>query len=1120
MNTWLSLLAVATTPWHLDLSGGLDGSWACRMIVEITNAAPTPAAADTVTVDLTPLAGARITELRVATTEPDAELLFDILSRTGASRRDGIIEAGDRLLVPMYLDGNAVGRLYVYANNPRAAPVPEFWNPTLRNGSFEICRDGLPEGWQPATTSALHRAMWHATSGRNGSAGLVVCVASGAPSTWVQWRQQLSSLAGGRRYGLSGWIRTRDLRGRAGWFIHVYTNGGPPIIHHAELKRDVREWTHVSMEFEVPPGIWSAMVGTLLYGSGEADYDDVEISPISGGPVLKVMATRVETRPPSPSMPMFAPRFETHEVVAARILPIEPERSAEVAVVLADVRPLGGRWYGARPDGPLRAITPDGIPSTAIRVGDHVLLERAPNAAAVWDLFARGATAQPTPAIGLPNAGNLAPPLLAEDGRSVGRGWRFVGRADTARAGVRWVDDVQTLEFDASSASNAWTGWVSEPIALEPSATYVLAGLLSADDITAGAVVHAHLRTAGGQLVKGQWAIHTSPGATNGGWTLSSSVFRAPPDAASISLHLTVNRPGRVRHRAVYLARADRARIVAITTPRPPSGDAPHLWSADPLVKVFRNDVPPPEPPASLRLRAARGETELAQLVVYAGSTARDAALEVPPLRGPAGAVLTAHVEAVGYVPVDHPTAYYRDDSLPGFRRRPRSAGNTDGWAGEWPDPLIPTHSARVEARQNQPFWITVHVPAETRPGHYESRVCVRLDQRPFAEVPIIVEVLPMILPRRPSLQILLDLRTGPGGDFGSGIAQVGTERRRAWLRMLAEHRVGIDRIQPEPEFRWLNGRVEIDGSAYEAEAAYCFDELGMSAAYTPTFFYQFGWAYRPRSRFGLEPLSPEWKHAMQQAAYVFAECLRRRGWHDYYLLYISDEPHFDHEFVIEQMRQLCRMYHDSGAGFPIYSSTWRHCPSWDDSLDVWGVGQHGSCPVETMERLRAAGRRLLFTCDGQMAIDTPYLATERLLPYYCYKYGARGWEFWGVSWWTFDPWTFGWHSFIRQSDEGTRHYFIRYPNGDGYLAYPGGRVGIDGPVRSIRLAQVREGAEDYELLRMLDAAAGPNAPALMAARELVTIPNAGGLRSLSILPDPSVVRRVREQVLDALVAR
>lgn len=116
------------------------------------------------------------------------------------------------------------------------------------------------------------------------------------------------------------------------------------------------------------------------------------------------------------------------------------------------------------------------------------------------------------------------------------------------------------------------------------------------------------------------------------------------------------------------------------------------------------------------------------------------------------------------------------------------------------------------------------------------------------------------------------------------------------------------------------------------------------------------------------------------------------------FVYYISDEPHFDHDFVVDQMQRLCTLIHDVDPDLPIYSSTWRHCAAWDESLDIWGVGQYGCFPVAEMQRQLAAGKQLWFTCDGQMATDTPLLATERLLPYYCFKHGAAGFEFWGVA--------------------------------------------------------------------------------------------------------------------------
>ncbi len=148
-------------------------------------------------------------------------------------------------------------------------------------------------------------------------------------------------------------------------------------------------------------------------------------------------------------------------------------------------------------------------------------------------------------------------------------------------------------------------------------------------------------------------------------------------------------------------------------------------------------------------------------------------------------------------------------------------------------------------------------------------------------------------------------------------------------------------------------------------------------------------------------------------------------------------------------------------------------------------------------------------------------------MPHYCFKYGVEAYEFWGVAWLTYDPYRFGWHAYIHQSSEPGSSYWVRYPNGDGFLLYPGKPIGYDGLVSSIRLEQAREGVEDYEYLDLLrqqiaDAnAAGRDTTAaehaMHEAAELVSIPNAGGRYSTKILSDPDAVFRVRRALAAAI---
>jgi hypothetical protein len=45
---------------------------------------------------------------------------------------------------------------------------------------------------------------------------------------------------------------------------------------------------------------------------------------------------------------------------------------------------------------------------------------------------------------------------------------------------------------------------------------------------------------------------------------------------------------------------------------------------------------------------------------------------------------------------------------------------------------------------------------------------------------------------------------------------------------------------------------------------------------------------------------------------------------------------------------------------------------------------------------------------------------------------------------------------------------YSRFPNGDGFLNYPGAPINQNGWLPGIRLEAVREGAEDYEYYRIL----------------------------------------------------
>ncbi|HQF14953.1 MAG TPA: DUF4091 domain-containing protein, partial [Thermogutta sp.] len=339
----------------------------------------------------------------------------------------------------------------------------------------------------------------------------------------------------------------------------------------------------------------------------------------------------------------------------------------------------------------------------------------------------------------------------------------------------------------------------------------------------------------------------------------------------------------------------------------------------------------------------------------------------------------------------------------------------------------------------------------------------------------------------------------------------------------------------------YRDGQVRADFTEYDRVARWYFDTLKLPVTYTPHVFYLFGWGFPPRNFFGQTPypgdspfegvnrseLRPEYVAAYQACLKCYWDHMKENGWSDRVVLYISDEP-FDHlPEIREQMIALCKMIHDAVPEIPIYSSTWHHIPDWDGSITVWGLGHDGRVPSEKLRALREGSAQVWFTTDGQMCTDTPYCAVERLLPHYCFHHGVRAYEFWGVAWTTYDPYRFGWHSFIPQSDRPGTRYWVRYPNGDGFLIYPGKPIGYDGLVSSIRLEQAREGVEDYEYLSILKTVATKARPddprrkaaesILAKASQLATIPNAGGRYSTKILPNPGMLEEIRKELAEAI---
>lgn len=1134
----------ASVPWHHPLSYDGGSYWTARVPVLITNTLDAGLQGTPVQVRIEhrdgtgELIGKPVASLRVVTAG-GTELLYDLQDSAGIPQRDGALAAGDVITIPAEVGPSQEATVFLYAGNPDAWLPPEWLKASLTNTGFEQAAADAPAGWTPWGVDDQHRMSPDANVSHGGGRSARCEVDEGAEPSWVNYMQGDLPVAKGQKYRFTAWVKAEGVEGKAGWYVHV-DGDKPQVVNQTVGWEGSFDWRRVVIDFTVPPGGQRFSCGTLLRGSGVAWYDEASLETLDGGTVsartlpaetrrLEVVGATAEW--PSDDrwkwrVPLYARNFGSQDI-AGGVLSFDTRRVRNgIAKLIGFTAEPGVRLIDPQaPDVPLPFV---GSLAEEIRVAARV---PARSEKLLWMYVTDDARAP-----GISQHGDLSE-LVSGEMNVVGNpgmeesegdrplGWdageeareaprRFEARR--VRGGVHGEWCLQ-LTVPAHIADPGWTGW-RHKAAVKPSTRYILAGHMKTEGVDGDVRIHGHFLRADGTLTERAF-FSTDPrlrGETD--WTFTSATVTTPSDCAYLEVHLTMNCHGTVWHDAILLCEAGEG-VAGRLEPREPQRGV-QAWVVNPLVKVFGEDLPPPAPSRQATLGAARNEYEAFQVAVRGP---RDAALTITatPLTGPGGARLDAPmVYRVGRVPIDFPIGYDNTTEPAYHRLLPRRRGN-DGWPGRWPDPLIPLRDGRVtlDANVTQSLLFDVRVPGTAVPGQYEGTAELRAAGQ-SVRVAVSLTVWPFTQPDEKRLPALYDLRRGRGSaDIFAGPDR--DEAVRTWYRMLARYNVSPAFVEPYPAFEYRDGRVIMDTGKFDEMAHYLLDVLHVNKVYTPRLFYACGWARPPKKVFDLEPFTPEYNQAWAEAYRLFIDHITEKGWRDKFVFYISDEPHQTSEATISGIARIADMARAIAPDVPVYSSTWRYIEGLEGHISQWGVGPQGTFPEERIRQRRAAGDLFWFTTDGQMCTDTPLLAIERLLPWFCFKYDVEAYEFWGVSWWTYDPWERGWHTYIRQSADGVNWRWVRYPNGDGFLTYPGHRLGEPEPLPSIRLIAARDGVDDYELFLALrqhaDRGSAEARAALERIQTLVQMPNRGGRYSSYIMTDPDAVQAARMAAGNAL---
>jgi uncharacterized protein (TIGR03382 family) len=518
------------------------------------------------------------------------------------------------------------------------------------------------------------------------------------------------------------------------------------------------------------------------------------------------------------------------------------------------------------------------------------------------------------------------------------------------------------------------------------------------------------------------------------------------------------------RSTPTVVARAALAALALLAASAAPSvASGAEVWAASATEKIRPSEKA--RAVTEARISAARNEFESFQVVVTGPASKVSASIDA--LSGP------GRIDGI---------TLYRADLM-----NVQTPSALDGATGSWPDALVPDVDDVVGEKRNAfPFdvrsgesraiWVEVFVPADARPGVYTGEVTVRSAEGE-ARLPVTLEVWDFELPSTSSLRTDFGLGYGlVAAAHGVAAGEADASLRARYAQLGLDHRISMSRVSDDGFHRDYahfdrHYRSLVDGTA-------------------------------PTRLEGAQLTSVRYVGDATSVAEhrAWADRAKAQGWFDRLFDYTCDEPPLTCSWSDINVRT--RAVHEADPGFRTLVTT----TVWDaqdhgvlGGIDIlvpvvnWMDDRPGS-PVAGDQRprydgfLSTASRKELWMyqscmshgCGGTVNIGNPsetdrantgwpsYMidassVRNRAMEWISYLYDVTGELYWETA------------ATYRKSPWTSQYDFSG--NGDGTLFYPGTPARIGGtthiPVASIRLKMIREGMEDYEYLRLLEAAGG-----------------------------------------------
>ncbi|WP_298653155.1 glycoside hydrolase domain-containing protein [uncultured Proteiniphilum sp.] len=507
-----------------------------------------------------------------------------------------------------------------------------------------------------------------------------------------------------------------------------------------------------------------------------------------------------------------------------------------------------------------------------------------------------------------------------------------------------------------------------------------------------------------------------------------------------------------------------------------------YLYQVDPLIKVlkernyFRDETD--------TIRVARGEVASVQIVVQGLTEIRNMQATVTHISSGLSKLAGATTGWVGYVRV-------------GRSYNPPSKDIIRSVSGYFPDPIIPDSAFSIKPGEIQPLWISIPTDAATVPGLYKGTVEITGEvgkKKKAWYKEFYIRIYPVTLGKSPLYITNWSAHFNPvtlsylnNNNPVEAYSPLYWELIGIHAKLMASHRQNVHRIYPiwHTLYTYNDGKYTFDFSRFDKEAE-IFDAVGAleriegghlawrSGAWDDPFFVevplpdneetaQLRVSPNPKKvengiRFTLLPVEDERaKNFITQFLPAFKQHLEQRGWLDRYMQHIADEPTAKNA---SSYVTISNYIHEFLPGVKVLDAVLTS-KELAGAIDIW-------VPVLNVlhndyafyQDLKKEGKEIWFyTCVGPRGnyanrfIELP-LNQTRYLHWINYKYDATGYLHWGLNYWVEDQ-----LNADASRDRG------RLPAGDNCIIYPGYRKLYS----SIRFEAMRDGIDDYQLLKMVE---------------------------------------------------